>query len=462
MLALALLFACGPADSGSSVAATTGPSELPLPEVAGIAAAEDHDPDPQVVEVHLTASKSKTTWIEGTTSPTWAYNDQVPGPLIQARVGDTLRVIFTNDLDEPTTIHWHGLRIDNEMDGVPAVQDPVQPGDTFTYEFVLPEAGSYWYHPHVRGHEQVERGLHGPLVVHEAEPPVVDKERYFVLDDVLLEDDGGFAGFGLGGMTGMHGRFGNYLLANGRTELLTDTVRPGAVERWRVVNTANARLMYIDVTGADWRVVGVDGGLLEEPYTAKNLELPIGRRFDLEVVHREGETSQLRVLIPSTRIGFDKYPMFEATVEGEALDTKVPEWPPAPLPAISSDVEEVELTLDAGSGGGMRMEWVINGLPYDESQPIPVSGSTPALIHLVNLTGMGHPFHLHGQFFEVVSRNGGPSDVPGPLDTVWVNGYDELDLYTTFDNPGLWMAHCHILEHAELGMMTSFEVDLAE
>jgi len=459
MLALVALLACAP--DADPATAPGGPSDtepaIVLPDVAGVAAAEDLDPDPDVVEVHLTASKTDLTWIEGTTTPAWAYNDQVPGPLIHATVGDTLRVVFTNDLPAATTIHWHGLRIDDEMDGVPAVQEPVKSGETFTYEFVLPDAGTYWYHPHVRGHEQVERGLYGPLIVHEAEPPVVDQDRMFVLDDVLLESDGSFGSFGLSGMTGMHGRHGNYLLANGTTEMLTDTIQPGAVERWRVVNTANARLMWIDVEGAKWRVVGVDGGVLDEPYSAGKLRLPVGRRFDLEVVPKaNAESVQLRVLLPA-QIGFDKYPMFEAAVEGDALETPTPDWVAAPMPELEETTQDVEIVLDAAAGG-FRMKWVINGEAYDESEPIPVQANVPTRVLLRDESGAGHPFHLHGQFFEVLSQNGEPFDVPGPLDTVWVNGDDELELYTTFDNPGLWMGHCHILEHAELGMMTSFDV----
>jgi FtsP/CotA-like multicopper oxidase with cupredoxin domain len=151
------------------------------------------DPDPDVVEYHMVASPSEVTWLEDSPTEVWSYNGLVPGPLLQARVGQTVRVIFTNNLDEPTTIHWHGLRIANAMDGVPAVQDPVEPGETFTYEFTVEEAGSYWYHPHMRTYEQLDRGLYGLLVVHESEPPAVDKERYFALDDIRLNDDNGTA-----------------------------------------------------------------------------------------------------------------------------------------------------------------------------------------------------------------------------------------------------------------------------
>jgi FtsP/CotA-like multicopper oxidase with cupredoxin domain len=456
MFSLIAVAACAPEQAVEADAKTDTPAPID-DSIYGVAAAEDLDPADDVVEVHLRASATKQSYIDAGAATVWAYNDQVPGPLVEATVGDLVRVVFTNDLKEATTIHWHGLRIDNEMDGVPAVQDPVQPGETFTYEFVVPDAGTYWYHPHVRGHEQVERGLYGPLVVHEAEEIVVDRDRYFVLDDVSLRDNGKLYAFTTGGMDGMHGRHGNVLLVNGQAEVLTDTVRPGAVERWRIVNTANARLMYADVIGADWRVVGVDGGLLEEPYTVDELRLPVGRRFDLEVIPKEGRDDvKLRVLVPKS-VGFDKYPMFEATIEGDLAGTTPPEWPAAIMPVVEDATQEVDVTLGFRNGS-VGMAWTINGAAYGEDELIQVLGNTPTVIHLRDTTGAGHPFHLHGQFFEVLSHNGGPSDVPGPLDTIHVGGNDEIELYTTFDNPGVWMAHCHILEHAELGMMTAFEV----
>jgi len=428
------------------------------PEVSGVAAAEDFDPATDVVEVHFTASKTEVDYIDAGPTPVWAYNGQVPGPLIHARVGDTLRVIFTNDLPDPTTIHWHGLRIENEMDGVPIVQDPIQPGETFTYEFVLPDAGSFWYHPHVRSDEQVERGLYGPLVVHEAEDIPVDTDRYFVLDDVALRDNGRLYAFNLGGMDGMMGRQGNVLLANGQTELIEDTVQPGVVERWRIVNTANARNMFADITGADWRVVAIDGGILEEPYQTDLLRLPIGRRFDLEVIPRaDSSAARLRIRLPA-EIGYDSYPMFKANIEGEPVTREAPSWPAAPMDAIVPTTQTVDVDLDIGPGGMANTSWTINGVTFDEGNPIPVVGKTPTLLNVRNLSGMGHPFHLHGQFFTVLSRNGDPEDVPGRLDTIFLEPFDELELFSTFDNPGEWLGHCHILEHAELGMMTSFEV----
>jgi FtsP/CotA-like multicopper oxidase with cupredoxin domain len=424
------------------------------PQVWGPPAALDHDSAREVVEVHLTAAETQLALIDGGTASVWAYNGQVPGPMIQATVGDTVRVVFTNQLSEPTTIHWHGLRIDDAMDGVPAIQEPVKPGETFVYEFVPPDAGTYWYHPHMRAHEQIERGLQGALVVHEAEPPAVSKDRYFVLDDIAIGARGEILPIGLGHMDAMHGRHGNVLLLNGSTELATDVVT--GVERWRLVNTANARTMFADVTGADWRIVAVDGTLLEEPYTPNRMRLPVGRRFDLEVVpHGEGEAVALEVLVPNGP-GFDRFPLFEGVPED--LDIEPVTWPVQALPEQRETTQELLLELNADTSGN-TLQWSINGAVWGEGPDIPVDAQTPTKVVVRDLSGAEHPFHLHGQFFQVMSRNGEPSDVPGQMDTILVRGGDTLELYSDFDNPGRWMAHCHILEHAELGMMTQLVVE---
>ncbi len=445
-----------------TIACTPGESTVDLPTVWGPYSAADADPSDDTVEVHLTASKTQVDWAgDQETRGVWAYNGVVPGPLIHAMLGQRIRVVFTNDLPDETTIHWHGLRIDDAMDGVPAIQDPVQPGDTFIYTFTPPDAGTYWYHPHVRAHEQVERGLHGSLIVHEPEAPEVANDRMFVLDDVSVGEDARFTEFEIGHMASVRGRFGNLLLANGENilnEPLRDSVRPGIPERWRIVNTANARTMWIDVTGADWRVIAVDGTLLEEPYTTDMARLPVGRRFDLEVIPKaDAKTAKLRILLPG-EFDWDSYPVFSGAVEGEVGDAEWLSWPAPVLPAIPDAQQEIDVELDAYSEGSLAV-WTINGDRYGEHSDIIARGNTPTVIRIVDRTQAQHPFHLHGQFFRVLSRTGSEQGPPGLLDTILVEPEEELLLATELDNPGRWMAHCHILEHAEQGMMTEMVVE---
>ncbi len=424
------------------------------PEVRGIAPVQDTSEEDGFVHVMLTASESQVDWVDGGSTTVWSYNGQVPGPMIQARVGDTLRVDFTNDLDEPTTIHWHGLRIPDDMDGVPVMQDPVQPGESFTYEFVLPDAGTFWYHPHVRSNEQIERGLQGMIIVHDIEPLAHDVQRAFVLEDAALRERGGFFGFGLSGMDAVHGRHGNVLMANGETELLQDAVTAGTTERWRIVNTANARTMWFDVKDADWRIIAIDGTLLQRPLRGERTLLPVGRRFDVEVAIRGDVAPTLAVELPSSNTEWDSFPMFTGTLAENGEDGSFIDWVGTALPARQTIEQEVEVVL--GVEGGPV--WTINGAPFGEGEDIPVRANTPSRITVRDTTGAEHPFHLHGQFFEIESRGEGPM-WPGQMDTVLVSPLDEIELYTNFDNPGKWMAHCHILEHAELGMMTTFTVE---
>lgn len=440
-----------PEDSASPVA-----EELPEPyALEGLTVAADLDPQLDVVEVHLTAAVSSVEWVEGRQTEIWTYNGLVPGPVIAAKVGDTVRVVLTNELEEETTIHWHGLRISDEMDGVPAIQAPVQPGEQFTYEFVVPDSGTFWYHPHVRANEQIEHGLQGMLVVEEADAPELP-ERGFVLDDVYLSASGSFGSFNTNHMEQMHGRFGNLLLANGESRVLDGALAPGVPERWRIVNTANARMMSVEVDGAPWRIVAIDGTLLAEPLEVTRFRMPVGRRIDVEVLPQSsGDTVSLSVFTAG-----ETYPVFEASVEGEPGPGEWTTWPATPLPALADPTQEVELVLNGRSSTSGQLEWTINDEVYGEHEALPVSADTPTRITVRDRSGADHPFHLHGQFFRVLSRDGEqlPWDA-GRLDTVLVGGDEELVLQTDFDNPGRWMAHCHILEHAELGMMAELVIE---
>jgi len=166
-----------------------------LPLIAGLLALPGCQSQPSAVhEFDIVAAPSSVPLLDGRTIDAWSYNGHVPGPTLRVRVGDTLRVRFTNRLPQPTTIHWHGVRVPNAMDGVPGVtQRPVEPGETFVYEFAPKDAGTFWFHPHVRSSEQVERGLYGVLIVEDREPPPFSRDELWVLDDVLLGPDGQIA-----------------------------------------------------------------------------------------------------------------------------------------------------------------------------------------------------------------------------------------------------------------------------
>ena len=432
------------------------------PDIWGMNVLEDINPDPDIVEVNLEAYVTTKMIGDKEVPNVWTYNGQTPGPLLQAKKGDTVIVNFSNYIEHPTTIHWHGLRIPDDMDGTPAVQNPIQYEETFVYEYVVPDAGSYWYHPHMRSPEAVERGLQGAIVIHDPKDPVVAKERYFVLDDIFLNSFGLMGSFEMNRPQSVHGRFGNTLLANGQNifvEPLTDSVRPATVERWRVVNTANARTMWIGVTGASWRIIAIDGTTLETPFTPEKATLPVGRRFDIEVLADPNEENvELQIYLPNDTGTFDDFTAFTGTIEGEEGDNNWLDWNTIPLPTASLPVEqEVTLEFDGYIDNDGLATWTINGVPFDEAEPIVVQGNTPSTIRVIDKAGAEHPYHLHGDFFQVLERSSGEM-IPGQMDSILLEPDEEILIWTNFSNPGRWMSHCHILEHAERGLMHEFIV----
>jgi FtsP/CotA-like multicopper oxidase with cupredoxin domain len=435
------------------------PEPEKLPKIFGVERLEDLNPDPDIVEVELQAEVKTVRVNADFELEMYTYNGQFPGPLLDATVGDEVIVHFKNKLPEPTTVHWHGLRISDEMDGNPRIQDPVEPGETFEYRFVVPDEGTYWYHPHVRGHVQIEKGLYAPMVVRapEEERTEVDLERWVILDDILL-DGTDFAPFLGTHMEAMHGRIGSELVTNGSLSITRDTTKVGKVERWRILNSANARTMNVELSGASFRVVGTDGGRVE-PFDVDSLTVPVGQRYDLEVRYdTEGMAMLDQVVlardldgnIVENRIGV-------FGVNAQASDQAPPEleWAPAePLPDREVDREET-IVLDAVQGGEYGVQWRLNEKAHAKEPLFEFTEGETVRILLRNELGPEHPFHLHGQFFQIPGR-------PGLRDTVLVPGMETVEIVGYMDNPGQWMLHCHINEHAELGMMAEYLVNPAE
>jgi FtsP/CotA-like multicopper oxidase with cupredoxin domain len=423
-------------------------------------AAAQPDPGRTVVSVDLEAREFEWSLGSGQGVTGWGYNGQVPGPTLEARVGDVLEVRFTNSLAEPTTIHWHGLRLPAAMDGTDMTQWPVQPGTTFTYRFRLPDAGTFWYHPHSNEPVQLERGLYGALVVRADNEPVVDAERVLVLDDLRLDRKGRLAAFG--GMVQRHdGREGDVRLVNGQVEPEL-RVSAGQIERWRIVNAASARYVRLSIDGARFQIIGTDGGLLEAPVEATDVLLPPGDRVDLAVgPFQEGEELAIVALAYGRgTIKRRKAERFATLRVGPArpsvaaiparLRTIVPLAPASATPTrtVSFDTKH---SLLRGA------DFFVNGEPHHRDLPVKVGELQ--VWDVVNTSHMDHPFHLHGFFFQVLSVDGQPP--------AWTSWQDVVNLppesttriaWMPDDRPGSWMYHCHILEHHEAGMMGHFDV----
>jgi len=192
--------------------------------------------------------------------PVWAYDGEVPGPVLRFKRGARLDLALHNQLPDPTTIHWHGIRLPNAMDGVPGLtQAPVGPGEKFHYRFALPDAGTYWYHPHLGTPEQVERGLAGALIVEDDEPPPVDLDLVWLLDDWRLDAQGRIAGNFYNFHDVAHaGRLGQRLTVNGQMDLV-QALQTGQRVRLRLINAANARIFALGLEGLSAWLIARDG-----------------------------------------------------------------------------------------------------------------------------------------------------------------------------------------------------------
>lgn len=417
----------------------------------------------------------------------WCYGDAVPGPEIRVRQGDRLRIAVENALAEDTTVHWHGLRVPNAMDGVPHLtQASIAPGETFTYAFDAVDAGTFWYHPHQRSFEQVGRGLYGVLIIEEANPPRVDREMVWVMDDWRLTQEAGIAE-DFGGFHDMShaGRLGNTVTINGRVPDAMP-VRAGERVRLRLINAANARIFALDFGDLAPQVIALDGQPVtpHAPQDARGwVVIGPAMRVDLmiDMTGAPGET-----LTVTDRFYSDQnFEVVDLAYAATPLRDAPPDWDMAlsPNPQPEPDLARArrhEVTFTGGMMGGMveremgltsegammgggmmsRMHdggiWFVNGVAAEGHILDPMlvlERDASHVIAMTNATAFHHPIHLHGHSFRVISRNGVPTAHKEWQDTVLMAPREQVEIAFVADNPGDWMFHCHILEHQAGGMM---------
>jgi FtsP/CotA-like multicopper oxidase with cupredoxin domain len=433
-----------------------------------LAEAPDRNPDPAVVEIDITARIAEVE-VAGTRVRAWTYNGGVPGPLIRTKVGDRLIVHFTNELDEPTTLHFHGVRVPNNMDGVPGTSQPeVKKGERFTYDFVVRDPSLYWYHPHVMSAAQVGYGLYGALLVEDPADGVdVADQLTLVLSDIGFDKTGTLESAESGGSAGMvFGREGGVVLVNGRSQPVL-RARAGAPQRWRIVNAAKSRFFYLDLDGQTFTVIGQDGGLQERPVASDILLVTPGERVDVIVAPTgaPGSSVTLRAMLYNRGYGSIEYRSVEdhlsvafsadAPMPKFAAPTVSRELTPPPL-AGATPVAMV-LTLPPQEAG--HSEFRINGVPYWKATPFTAALGETQIWTVRNETDWDHPYHLHGYFFMVLDERGQPVAPRVWKDTVNVPMKSTVRIAVTFDErPGEWMIHCHILDHAEGGLMGTVRV----
>ena len=424
---------------------------LPLPE--------DLNPDPNILEFNLEARIENLELIPGHQTPAWTYNGTVPGPMIRGKVGDRVIVHFKNSLPQETTIHWHGLRVPNNMDGAPgATQDPIQSGAEFRYEYTLTDAGTYWYHPHIDSSTQVGRGLYGAILVEDpADPKAFGDDLVLVLSDIGLNEQGELLPADSGGDFGdLFGREGAVLLVNGKV-LPTLKVRTGKQQRWRIINATRARYYNLRLRNHRFMRLGGDNGLAARSSDVYNLILPPGERADAVFTPADppGSSNILRWVPTERGYGSTFNRAAEDLLKIETVDAApvTPEPIPTelrtiePIDITGAKERTVELTISISSSD----VWMgINGVPFWDAPAFEATLGDTEVWRIVNNSDFSHPFHMHGYFFQVQDD----SRVLEWKDTVNVPTKSELKLAVRYDDrPGTWMFHCHILDHAEVGMM---------
>ncbi|MEJ6846846.1 multicopper oxidase family protein [Sinorhizobium fredii] len=421
----------------------------------------------------------------------WTYNGTVPGSLVRLRQGEPARLTVDSRIDQETTVHWHGIRLPNAMDGVPGLtQPPIKPGETFVYEFTPPDAGTFWYHPHSNSLEQLGRGLAGAVIVEEREVVAIDRDLLWFLADWRLTEDGEIASrFGNRMEAAMSGRVGNTVTLNGRVSE-TEAVRAGERVRLRLVNGSLARIMALRFEGHRPVIVAIDGQPCDahEPERGRILLGP-AMRVDV-MIDMQGEPGRRYGVIDDfydglayrlTELAYEERPPLRAHPLDASLDL-----PRNPLPEPDlATAERHDLTLQGGMmssmmtgtgsmmGGGMMHgmmgmgggpAWAINGMSMTGDGH---AGMEPALtfqrgrsivLAMRNETAWWHPMHFHGHSLRVLRRNGRPVLHRQWQDTVLMAPKDVVEVAFVADNPGDWMLHCHVIDHQMAGLMTVLRV----
>ena len=486
----------------ASCSRSTGSLVGPGADAVAAAEAARRKTGGRLVTARLTP-RPVTLDLGGRTVSTWAYGDTAPGPLIRANAGDVLRVELDNQLPVATSVHWHGLALRNDMDGVPGItQDPIPSGEKFRYEFTAPDPGTYFYHPH--SGVQLDRGLYGVLVVDDpSEPGRYDEEWIVVLDDwvdgtgrtpdqVLAKlqqasgSDGsmdgmeGMEGMDHGSMMGgsMMGEMGGmqspllggagdivypHYLVNGRapTDPVTLSAKPGQRVRIRFVNAGSDTAFRVALGGHRMTVTHSDGFPVT-PAPTDALLIGMGERFDVTltlndgvfplVASAEGKDGQGLAVI---RTGGGRPPAADVKLRESSgqvlLGTDL-----SPVEAVRLDRRTTDRRHDLVLAGTMApYRWTLNGKAFPDTEPLQVVQGERVRLRFANQSMMFHPMHVHGHTFALAE--GGARK-----DTVIVRPMETLDVDFDADNPGQWATHCHNVYHAETGMMTTLSYRTGE
>lgn len=458
--------------------------------------------------------------IGGKTQKMLAYNGSIPGPTINVEQGAEVTINFRNDTDIPQLLHSHGVRMDNQFDGSQSVQKEIPPGETFSYTLKFPDAGIYWYHPHVEEVFGQSRGLYGAFVVKPKDStyyPKVHREVPLILSDVLLEN-GKIATEKNDQDHMLMGHYGNVQLVNGEENYVLEA-KQGEVVRMHVINAANARPFNFAIAGVKMKLIGGDSGAYEKATYVDSIILGTSERAIIDVFFEnagsfmiQNKTPQKTYLLGTVEVSeektessftqeFNTLQTNKATIMSidpfrkyfDAVPTKnitltidimggmggtnhdmhsagthmMPDRSMMNADGSSSDGIEWEDTMSGMNQmmTGDMMKWkIVDNATGRENMDInwEFEKDTPVKIRIFNdpksMHPMQHPIHFHGQRFLVVARNGVKETNLVWKDTVLVKAGDTVDIILDPSNIGNWMAHCHISEHLAGGMMLNFKV----
>lgn len=442
--------------------------------------------DADIVDVVLTA-RERSLILDGKARPVWSYAADGSLPVIRLKRGQWLRATLRNELAEHTSIHWHGIRLPNALDGVPYLtQAPVLPGQSFTYAFRPPDTGTFFFHPHCDTVTQLGRGLAGVLIVDGDVPEPYDADLVCAYRDWHLAGDGGFAPFITDRGASRAGTFGTFGSVNDRALPLFQVPTQGDI-RQRFLNLDMSRLIDLGVEGAEAWVIATDGNGLA-PTQLDTWRLGPAMRLDLafRAPAQAGARVRLMNYYAASPVPLAEFETVGPALQRPAFVPRALAAPSIPLPALDQ-AETFPLRLGTAAapaepgaaapadialpdGEVLRLAdslclarrtfWALNGRPWpegsaDRTLPPPLAAfrrNRTYVIDIANATPHPHPLHLHGHTFQVLSSSQ-RRILPHFADTTLVLPKERLRIALVADNPGDWMVHCHIIEHQETGMM---------
>ena len=457
--------------------------------------------------------------INGTKYRMLAYNGSIPGPLIKIPQGAEVTINFKNDTDMKTLLHSHGVRMDNAFDGSQTTQKEMEPGETFAYKLKFPDAGMYWYHPHVREDYEQELGLYGNFLVAPNDTDYwspVNREIALFLDDILIEN-GHIALSKQGADHTLMGRFGNVMLVNGDVNYSL-SAKKGEVVRFYVTNAANARPFNFAIEGIKVKLVGADGGAYKKDQWKDSVIMGPSERAIVEALFDKSGTFALQNKIPDQTYAlgtidvsndpvavsyskeFGELKTHSAIVKSIDSFRSYFDKEPNKQIKLTLDMSGAPMQIQMGGGhmmpngqmmGNSMIDLSPDGIEWDDANKMMGSMSNvnnvkwkivdrdtgkentsinwtfekdqPVKIRIFNdpdsMHPMQHPIHFHGQRFLVLSRDGAKETNLVWKDTVFIPSGQTVDILLDDSNPGMWMVHCHIAEHLEAGMMMKFRVE---